>query len=779
MKKFISILALLVVINSINAEIIEKTFYFSNYQIVNEKGYCFINFNNTLNTGIEGEPVLPYHSVSLLLPPGHIAETVEFIGDKEVIIDGTFMLYPQQASRPLSEGTTGVFQIKQDVYNSSSLYPSKPTGNYSTEFLNGHSFLISSFTPVMYIPKDGKVSYYRKVTIRVTTKPDREAEKALENLKTGNSIDSRVEKFAQNPKMILHYPVINNRSEDDYQMMIITPSVFENSFDDLINMYIQRGIIAKVATTEYIDANITGQDLAEKMRNYIIQEYQANAVEYILLGGDVEYVPYRGFYCSVLSGGQTIEDSNIPADLYFSALDGTWNDDGDNKWGEPDEDDLLPDVSVSRFPVSNASELENMIHKSISYQNQPVLGELTKPLLVGEFALNDPETWGADYLDLLIGYHGDNGYETTGIPENDNYDTLYDRASTWQPNQLITKINNGTSFIYHVGHSDFNYLMKMYSDNITNSTFSQVNGVDHNYTLVYTHGCMCGGFDQSDCIAEEMVTIENFAAGGAFNSRYGWFNEGQTEGPSEHLNREFVDALYAQKKGRIGETHKISKIETSPWVTASGQWEEGAQRWCFYDCNFFGDPAMSVWTAEPIDIDVAYENTFAVNAGSTQLTVTLGSDAVKGLNCVLLKDNTILGQAVTNENGEAIIQFSETVAEPGPAQIVVSGYNCLPQIFDVTITPLTSIGDISTVEDISVFPNPASFILNISSPKVTEISFYNLLGEKVKLLKLSKGGSSIDISDLHNGLYILQLRTKEKTTSKKLMIKNVCAPRSN
>jgi len=47
-----------------------------------------------------------------------------------------------------------------------------------------------------------------------------------------------------------------------------------------------------------------------------------------------------------------------------------WNDDGDNKWGEPDEDDLLPDVSVARFPVSNTTELENMIHKSISYHQE-------------------------------------------------------------------------------------------------------------------------------------------------------------------------------------------------------------------------------------------------------------------------------------------------------------------------------------------------------------------------------------------------------------------------
>jgi hypothetical protein len=30
-----------------------------------------------------------------------------------------------------------------------------------------------------------------------------------------------------------------------------------------------------------------------------------------------------------------------------------------------------------------------------------------------------------------------------------------------------------------------------------------------------------------------------------------------------------------------------------------GEFEPGAQRWCHYDCNVFGDPALEVWTEEP------------------------------------------------------------------------------------------------------------------------------------------------------------------------------------
>jgi len=80
------------------------------------------------------------------------------------------------------------------------------------------------------------------------------------------------------------------------------------------------------------------------------------------------------FFCEVQSSS-LYSDDDIPADLYYSALDGTWNDDGDNLWGEIGEDDLLPDVSVGRMSFSNSAELANILNKSMMYQENPILGE--------------------------------------------------------------------------------------------------------------------------------------------------------------------------------------------------------------------------------------------------------------------------------------------------------------------------------------------------------------------------------------------------------------------
>ena len=121
---------------------------------------------------------------------------------------------------------------------------------------------------------------------------------------------------------------------------------------------------------------------------------------------------------------------------------------------------------------------------------------------------------------------------------------------------------------------------------------------------MYTHGCICGAFDESDCIAELCTSISNFLVGGVFNSRYGWFDQGTTEGPSAHLHREFISAIYHPVPDsaitELGSAHTMSKIKTAPWIGLPGEFEPGAQRWCHYDCNVLGDPALKIWIENPV-----------------------------------------------------------------------------------------------------------------------------------------------------------------------------------
>jgi len=698
--KRIWIILFLVFAFCLNADIIEQSYRFDEHKISQREGYDSILFENTQLAGEAGNPALPYHAVSLLLPAGQIAESIEIIRNDEEILSGNYDLYPMQQSRPVSLGESGLFIRNENVYNSDQVFPSQPNGHLTTQFMNGYSIALCSFTPVSYIPSSGKVSYFQEVNVKITTSLDPDYSLSQKNLKTTPNILHKIDDFVQNPEMRLNYSPTENTREGEYDILLITSSDFQNDFDEWIELNLQKGMKTEIVTTADIYSSMTGVDEPEKIRNYIIQEYQDNEVSFVLLAGDAEVVPYRGLYCYVDSGNG-YEDYNIPADLYYSSLDGTWDDDNDGIWGEIGEDDLLPDIAVARLPFSYIAELENMLFKTISYQTDPVLGELTSPLLAGEHMYSDPLTWGGDYLDLLIGYQNIDGYETTGIPDDDDFVKMYDRdMGTWTESQLIAEINIGHPFIYHGGHCNYSYCMRMDDWQITNYNFSGVNGIDHNFPLIYTHGCNSGGFDVDDCIAEYMLRIENFAAVYIGSSRYGWFNEGQTEGPSSHLNREFVDALYTNKTDFVAQTHLESKVDTSPWVTAPGQHEEGAIRWVFYGCNVLGDPTLPIWTTEPLEIVTTYDPNIYLGVDFIELQITGNGTAAEGLQCTLIQEGEFIGTAPTDASGTALIEFVPTSINPGEIELYVSGNNCMITNYTLEVIPA---GTFVTVGEYSVF----------------------------------------------------------------------------
>lgn len=766
MKKTFSLLVILFLTVSIFAQITEKIYRFDDPTISIYDNFKILSFKNTINCGLTGEPALPYQTVKILLSPSYKAVSIEFIGEDELTINTVNQIYPQQQSRPMSLDDENQFIKSEQIYNTNSFYPTIPTGKLITSYMNGYAFALSSFTPVRYNPVSGEIKIYRKVKIRITTEKSDESEFALQNLTNREDVKTQIASFAQNPEIVDEY-ISQKFGLEDYEMLIITSEDYFTNFDNLINFYLLRGIRTTITSIEDIYTGMTGVDLQDKIRNYIIDEYQNRNIKFVLLGGDIEIVPTRGFYAYVQSG-DGYEDDNIPADLYYSALDGNWNNNGNSLFGETGEEDFLPEIAVGRFSFGNAEELENMIHKTISYQTNPVYGEFNNALFAGEWLFDNPYTVGSQYLEPLIGNQTENGYETTGIPETYNIQKLYEEIEPWDAQTLMDAINSGKQYVHHVGHADYDYVAFMYNDDITDSNFLGTNGIDHNYTIFHSHGCNCGGFDVNDCILERIVGIHNFAVAAIGNSRYGWFNEGQNEGPSLHLHREMMDALYKDKLYCIGQAFMDSKIETAPWITAPGQWEEGAMKWNFYDINLLGDPSLAVWTQEPISINAIYENTIQILSTSTTVNVSINSLPAANINCVIIKDGIIHGMSISDDNGIAEIVFFREFNSIGAATLVISGNNSKPVSYPITIENTTQINSIVEAE-IKVYPNPAKDFITVeiieNDSHFSKLEIYNSVGQCVLIESVNEKLNKIDISKLARGNYVIRLSNGNKTST--------------
>lgn len=686
MKRLLVLLSILLISSFLHASTIEKIFYFDAPQLIRSANGDNILFDGCMLSARAGQPVLPWKSISLLLPPGEEAIGIEVIYGELEQLETSHVLAPYQPSRPLSEKQKFAFLKDEKIYASKTVYPEKAHGELLTSWFNGMGFALSTITPLQYIPADQIVYYAKEVLVRIETAPVRSASNIV--FKSGSKQLISAERFAQNPAMIEQYKQIQKNSLEvpETDLLIVTKESYADQFDAYQEFLLERGFTSEIVTIETISSDGNGVDLQEKIRNFVIEKYNETGIHSLLLGGDVEIVPARGFYCYVQSGGG-YETSNIPADLYYAALDGTWNEDNDDRWGEPGEDDLLPEIGVARMPFGNAAELDNMLNKLLLYQQQPVLGELEKPMFAGENLYNNPDTWGRDYLELLVGETDENGYTTNGIPESYVVERMYEYDGSWSGSDLINSINQGKQFVHHVGHASQTYVAHLYNSDITDANFAATNGIDHNFPLLHTHGCDCGAFDYNDCILEKMVLIENFAVAVIGNSRYGWFNEGQTEGPAAHLHREMTDAFYTDNIPYLGLALRESKIETAPWVTAPGQWEEGALRWNFYDLNILGDPMLSVWTAEPFEPEIDYTAELIIGLTEMTVAVSYSGEPLNGYRCHLRQNGEIIGVGETDADGNAVIVFDQALNETGEASLVVVGQNILPLELPVTIIP--------------------------------------------------------------------------------------------
>jgi len=681
MKK-LTLLVLLSVMSLITfAQTVEKTYHFDNPKVTELRGYQQISFDGCMQTAVAGNPTLPYQSVSLLLPQGTEAESVEVELSDFQEIESNINLFPYQPSRTVGDNEKKDLVVNEAIYASRSVYPAENHGVLTTQYKNGYGFAFTSFTPVKYIPSEGKVMYAKTANVRVNVKASRADNSA--NLWGTQEIKNSVKRLAQNPEMVENYET-RGREVTAYDVLIITSSEFVDAYSEYCNYYNSIGLRNRIALVSDIYANMTGNDNQDKIRNYIIQEYQNNGILMVVLGGDVNIVPYRGFFCQVQSSSLQ-ESNNIPADLYYSGLDGTWNDNGNNRYGEPGEDDLLPEVGISRMSFKTVADLQNMIHKTLSYQQTPVLGEFQKVILAGEHLYDNPTSNGSDYLELLIGLHDDNGYTTLGYPESYDFTKLYEEEGNWSGSLLKQAINAGTSYVHHDGHANSTYVAGWYG--VSNSDFPGANGVNHNYTFFHSQGCDCGAFDE-DCILEKMVKIENFAVAVIGNSRYGWFNEGQTEGPGAHLEREMTDAQWNDRLGCLSMAHAEGKCMTAPWVTAPGQFEEGALRWNFYDMNILGDGVVNVWLDEPYTATVNAPGQLVVGSQSVEVTVTdPNGNGLKGFRCLIYMDDEVIAMGVTDENGAAEIAFEGGLQNVGTMIMKVYGVSSYPQNVEIMSVP--------------------------------------------------------------------------------------------
>jgi len=390
--------------------------------IVEKEEYVTVDFEESTSFLCDvGEPMLPIATKVYTLPFGSKINNIEvtFSDPQEISISNLVKPVPEPTlAGTVSQNNDDIY-FDPEIYSSSELYPNEDFTFRSGSGLNDEEhvlYLAVHCYPVKYSPANDVIYYSENVDIKV-------------------EYDAPTN------------PVVFN---DEYDLIIISPSKFSNELQPLIdhkNSYDVRTMLKK---TEDILGAYPGRDDPEQIKYFIKDAIETLNAKYVLLIGDMDFMPMR--LTDIDMWGQ----EGMPTDLYYADIydsEGvfcSWDSDNDGKfgefdWGEEDYDfvDLYADIKVGRIPCKNSRELKTAIGKIITYETQ---------------------TYGQDWFDnaLLMGgdtFPGHGPYEgeiATGevsnqIPEFD-ITKLWTSVGNFNPRNINKEMSSGNGLVSYSGH---------------------------------------------------------------------------------------------------------------------------------------------------------------------------------------------------------------------------------------------------------------------------------------------------------------------------------------
>ncbi len=667
MKKKIGIF-IIILTALLSTEELVKTMDFSTNDLLfmKQNEYDCVTIQGAKDNFEIGRPNLPVKVIHLVIPDNAEVQGIQFISTP-VELAGVYKIVPVQ--RPFSFDDV---EIEPMTLDSSQIYPQEIAKISNIGYFAGNKIVSVLVYPLQYLPVQGKLILNKNIQLTVkyhgSTTNGITKQRGFD--KYNNKIEKTIRRFINNPEKLLVQPKENlpqiieaqkfmpmdvpSKQGSSVEYVIITSDGLSSSFQTLADWKMEKGVPTVIKTTSWIESHYNGTDIQERIRNFIKDAYQKWGTEYILLGGDEGVVPARIStlnFCGQPTGF-------IPTDLYYACLDGNWNKDGDEHFGEEEDSvDLYPEVFVGRLPVNDSDEADVLITKIIDYETDPANGFITKVLFLGENLGAYPGD-GKDRCDSIADFH---------FPEYYTKTKLYEFDGNENRNTVMSALNTGQGIVYFQGHGSTNTL-GVGPDLLYHIDFDTLTN-ENKPSIWYGVSCYTNCFT-CDCINEHF--IKNASKGGVVS-----IASTSNDYPFDNFefDKTFFEFLFDSSFYNIGEVQTLSKASLvgsyshwQPYVTA------------MHGRMLLGDPEMPVWTTEPRAIYVTHLR--SVGLGPTDFLVEVEtisleepSDTVPlpDAKVCVKKGDEFHAYGYTNSQGE--VKFKICPESKGDISVVVTKHN--------------------------------------------------------------------------------------------------------
>lgn len=523
--------------------------------------------------------------------------------------------------------------------------------------------------------------------------------------------------------------LISQWENPNIEMLIISPdnSNFINKLIPLAEWKNNKGVRTEILSNY---SAYEGRDDAEKIRNMIKEYYVKHNIRWVLLAGDTDIIPIRYVYnpdVVVVAGESEYsnwDDEDKPTDFYYASLEGTWDEDGDDIYGESpvyndneiDEIDWTPEVYVGRFPASNALELQIMVNKTINYEKNPLNGTWMNQMLLagGISSFSPPEDESRLTQFIWQNYTLGNMRFTHLNRSTSNFHPLIPTLPNIQRelnhSSFTYEIDVGYSTIIIAAHGDPTII----NDASGSTFFTNTNALKTNNinmpSLFYADACTTSSYDMGDNSIGERLIIQNDtgAIGYIGALRVTWYLEGDTD--LEKLNRGnaklFWQQFFEEKKYQQGKALYDSKVEylNSDYFTSlEKSFEKEWQRKNVLTYNLLGDPEIDIYTNYPRNASSSFLQPFY--AGQlVNITICNAEDKpVPYASINLITSDGKYFTAYANKEGN--VKFRIPSIPNQRYDVSITGHNLKQTFFNFTTLKDSSIPEMTKIELLPTIPS--------------------------------------------------------------------------
>ncbi len=628
---------------SAGAVTLRKEFKFSpkDFEFTEMDNYLILTGRDMDLTDEPGCPQLPRVPIRVTLPTPARVKNVSVRATGLLELKSKGVIFPVQPPVILSKrNLTDQFCAPNPaVYSSFSPWPEKPWRWTGTGREKGNTVVDLVLFPVRYIGAESKLECYSRFEVTVDYEP----------LPAANR------------------PVALGPAAFEY--VIITAQEFDSIFARLAEWKTQKGVPAVIRHIDWVCSNFSGRDDAERLRNYL-KTLPDSGVSWVLLGGDVGLIPFRKAFAMESEGYIHEREDSLPCDQYYADLDGDWDLNGNNVFGEvADSVDLYPELFVGRAPVNTASEVQGFVNKVLAYEKGTTPQRQKNALFFAEVMWYDPYTDGGRHKDKLEARSFSSGYTVT---------KLYQRLGNLSRSAVMSALRSGQNFSNHDGHGwidvmscGYSYLRTPDAETITNSY----------YGVLYSIGCWTTAFDYNSIGEAFVANPKGGTVATIGHSSYGWGSPGNPGfGYSDRFDDRFWFEVLNQGNQRIGSALANAKAFFVPFSRG-----ENVYRWHQYQTNLMGDPEMPIWTKVPETLTVTAPAEIPVGSARILITVTNKGKPVANALVCLMQGNESYSKGKTNSAGQVWLTSNAENLEN--FTLTVTANNYLP---DITTIPVTT-----------------------------------------------------------------------------------------